>query len=250
MCDFKFFNSFYVRLAGVTVNCAAHFDDTWRYFKSAYIGASESSGNAFVTKAQLDFWPQTGKPIDAGAEFSMLSGGCSDALLPHSRFLIHAVAFRYREKAYLIAAAPGVGKSTQIRTLMELYPDEFSVICGDRPILECRSDGSVFVHPSPWNGKEDWSGADGAPLGGIFFLERGAETSVEPLSKKEAVLPFFRALISTFETEETIARLAQLEEQTLQFCPTYCYVNGGVPDSSRFLYEHIFAKEDAHETDH
>ena len=51
--------------------------------------------------------------MDAVAEFSMLSGGCSDALLPYSRFLIHAVAFRYRDEAYLIAAAPGVGKSTQ-----------------------------------------------------------------------------------------------------------------------------------------
>lgn len=234
---------FSVCLAGVPLTCSAHFPETAALFGADCREMPSDPSGVRVLPAQWDYWAHTGKPCNAAAEFSLFSGSCSDALLSHDRVLVHAAAFRHRDRAYLFAAAPGVGKSTQVRTLTELYPGEFSVVCGDRPVLECRSDGSVFVHPSPWNGKEGWCGADTAPLAGIFCLERGEETSLSLLSKKEAVVPILGAMISNYEAEETIRILARLEEQILKSCPVYRYVNGGVPDSSRLLYEHLFAKE-------
>lgn len=233
---------FRVKLAGVEVDCAARFKDTHRYFGDYCLGNSTKKDGAFATSAQRAFWLGLGKADDAGADFSMLAGGCGDALLTHDRCLIHAAAIRFRGRAWLFAAAPGVGKSTQVRTLMELYPGQFSVICGDRPILESRGDGTVLVHPSPWNGKEGWHGAEAAPLAGIFCLQRGEETSLEPLSPKKAVLPVFRTLIANFETEDTVRLAAALEERILLAAPVWRYVNGGVPDSSRFLYEHVFCE--------
>ncbi len=234
---------FRVGLAGVPLDCAAHYADTVDWFGAYRLCEDAAPGGVRVSPEQWDYWQKTGKPCDAAAEFSMFAGACSDALTPHSRVLIHAAAFAFRGRAYLFAAAPSVGKSTQVRTLEELYPGEFSVICGDRPVLECRDDAAVLVHPSPWNGKEGWCGAPAAPLAGIFCLERGEETSLAQLSKKEAVLPVLRALISNFETEETIRALSGLEERIIRSAPVYRYVNGGVPDSTRFLYEHVFAKE-------
>ena len=35
-----------------------------------------------------------------------------------------------------------------------MFPDEITMISGDMPVLERREDGTVWAHPSPWNGKE------------------------------------------------------------------------------------------------
>lgn len=234
--------NFSILLAGVKVFCTAQFPETPDYFKNYDARLTEYTGGAFVTDTQKAVWDTTGKPDNAFAEFSMLSGGCSDALMTHGRCLVHAVAFRYSDKAFLFTAPPGVGKSTQVRTLMELYPGRFSVICGDRPILECRDDGTVFVHPSPWNGKENWHGADGAVLSGILCLERGEKTQIDVLTQKQAVLPVLRAVISNHESEKTIKMTAALTEHIIRSCPVYRYINGGVPESTRILYQRLFAE--------
>ncbi len=243
MEQFVLQHSFCAALAGVPLTCSVHFRETAAFFGPDCRAVPFASDGVHAHAAQLRYWMQGGKPVDAAAEFSMLAGGCSDALLPHARCVIHSAAFRFRDRAYLFAAAPSVGKSTQIRTLMELYPGRFSVICGDRPILECRDDGSVLVYPSPWNGKENWGGADAAPLAGVFCLLRGEKTSLALYSEKEAVLPVLRAMISNYESEETVRQLAALEERILKAAPVYRYVNGGVPDSSRYLYECVLEKE-------
>ena len=114
-----------------------------------------------------------------------------------------------------------------------------AVICGDRPVLELQADGTVMVHPSPWNGKENWHGAEKAPLAGILCLKRGKETSIRRWTKAEAVIPVYMSLISSRETEELIRQLSAFETELLTRVPVYEYVNGGVPDSARYLYENL-----------
>ncbi len=231
-----------LNIAGVAVPLACRFAGTPRLF-GAYASPDQGGEAVFVEQAGWDFWPQTGKPLDAEAEASLFTTAVSDALLQHDRCIIHAVAFRFRDRAWLMSAASGVGKSTQIRSLQELYPGEFGVICGDRPALQLMDDGTVWVHPTPWNGKENWFGAEGAPLAGIFCLTRGEETRIARLKPQKAVLPLFPALISAYETKEQIRRLAAFEDQLLRRVPVYDYCNGGVPDSTRILYQTIFAGE-------
>ena len=141
-------------LAGIELPCAFRYPDTARYFGSYAREAPPSPGAFALLQDDWDFWPQTGKPLNAFAEYSMFASAASTGLLPHGRCVMHAVAFRRRDQAWLIAAEPGVGKSTQIRFLQELHPGEFSVISGDRPVLELRDDSTVIVHPSPWTGKD------------------------------------------------------------------------------------------------
>ena len=176
-------------------------------------------------------------------EASYLSGKCSDALLDQGICLIHAAAVRFQDRAYLFAAAPGVGKSTQVKTLMELYPGEFSVICGDRPALKLEADGSVTVHPTPWNGKEGWGGAPSAPLEAVFFLKRGEQTAFRQLSVRKAVIPTWEALIQTSITEEKIRCAADFASALLKSVPTWEYINGGIPDSCRILYDQLLRRK-------
>ena len=206
----------------------------------------------------------------AHTEYSMLTPYFSDALLAHDRVIMHAVAIRHRDKAYLICAASGTGKSTQARTLQELRPGEFAVICGDRPILEFRpvaapsgrhaspslpqgnlpvanpaaptpaEEWSVIIHPSPWNGKENWHGAQAAPLAGLILLERGEENALAVLSDREAALPVYPHFIQTAWEPDNIRKIAELETRLLRSVPIWRLTTNQVPDSTKLLLEAVF----------
>lgn len=239
-----------IDLAGIPVCLHLQYEEAYRYFAS-FCHNNPESGNGkqgispelFLSEKDWVLLKKHGFVRCGQVEASYLASYCSDHLLSYNRCIVHAAAFRNRERAWIIAAAPGVGKSTQIRTLRELYPDTFSVICGDRPVLELAEDGTVMVHPSPWNGKEFWGGAGAAPLAGIICLRRGDEDSTAKLNVKHAVMPVYRALIHSAVNEEIIRLAASFEEGLLQRVTVYEFVNRDVPGSTRLLYRQILAEE-------
>ena len=93
---------------------------------------------------------------------------------------------------------------------------------------------------SPWNGKEGWHGAEAAPLAAVLCLERGGTTSLEEMSVRDAVIPLYSSLISQHADEQTVRGLALMTSAVLKAAPVYQYVNGGVPDSTRYLYHVMF----------
>ena len=224
-------------LAGYTLRCAFEFPETAGFFGSWLLNDTEQSEGLAVTEGFWESWIRDLGPRNACSEYSAFSMVVSDALLAHERCLIHGAAIRFKGRAWLIAGPSGVGKSTQVRTLMALYPGEISVICGDRPVLERTDDGRIIVHPSPWNGKEGWQGAPAAPLAGILCLRRGFENKVESYSTKKAAAPVYASILQTAESEETIRRAAAFESFLLKGVPVWRLTNKGVPDSSRLLYQ-------------
>ena len=195
-----------------------------------------------VTESDWATMKAQGFAFDAQNEASLITGRASDALLDFDRCIAHAVAVAYRGRAWLITGRPGVGKTTQLKGLQRLEPGAFTVICGDRPVLqlmEADSDkkaGDVLVHPSPWNGKENFYGTVTAPLAGIICLERGEENRLELLRTKEAVLPLFHALIQTGETTGTIRKAAAFEERLLQRTDVWQLTSFSAPESTELLY--------------
>ena len=156
--------------------------------------------------------------------------------------ILHAVALRWNDKAWLITARSGVGKSTQAKYLQELCPGEFGIICGDRPILEFR-ENDIIAHPSPWNGKENWHGAEKAPLGGVILLERGDENRIESLSPKEAAIPVYVQVIQNAVEAEKIHKSTALITRLLKNVPIWRLTTHQVPDSTRLLLEKVFIRE-------
>ena len=231
---------FGLKLADIYIPIAAVYAATSKLFGSYTIDKNNASENVQVLPDAKDFWLDTGKPLDAVAEYSMLSVYCSDYLLSHNRCVFHAVAFSHKDRAYLITAPPGVGKTTQMMFLQKLYPGEFHVISGDRPILERLQDNSFIVHPSPWNGKENWYGAGAKPLAGIICLERGKDNKLEQYNPKDAVLPLLPALLCSCESQDLIVRMASFEDALLRMVPVWHMINGGVPDSTDLLYRSLF----------
>ena len=260
-----------VTLAGLTFSCRLRYPESARYFQKPDPGAPRvGTGSVSMSKEDWAFFVSDGAEETPHSEYSLLCFNFSDALLPYDRVLLHGVALRWRDRAWLICAASGVGKSTQARWLQQLRPGEFDIICGDRPVLQfchCEpvtdvtgvairtpvqslplegkvspqaTDEVVLVHPSPWNGKEDWRGAPAAPLAGLILLERGEENRLVSLTDREAALPMYSHLIQTGCEPENIRRVAALETRLLQSVPIWKLTTHEVPASTKLLLGSIF----------
>lgn len=189
-------------------------------------------------------WRQSaaaGMPESAYTEYTVLTAFVSDALLDADRVIIHGVALRWQDKAYLITAPSGVGKSTQFKHLNALRPGEFSVICGDRPVLAFDGE-EIIVHPSPWNGKESWCGAAPAPLEGIILLCRGEENRLDPVAPRDIALELFPQFIQSCREEAAIRKVADFATRMLESVPAWRLTTFKVPDSTMLLLESVFTE--------
>lgn len=277
-------NEFTISLIGHTFRCRCRFAETRERLKArmpaaagyaigpAVEQAEEASSDVIeVCQADWEAFEEYGLDHSPASEASFLTACFGDALLPLDCAIIHAVAMRWRGRAYLICANSGTGKSTQAMNLKTLRPGEFGIICGDRPILQfCHSEqsakkpqkpslpsrqisaagdsaGQIIVHPSPWNGKENWHDADSAVLAGIILLERGEKNELTALPEHEAVLPMYSHMIHTGWEPETIRRVAGLETRLLRSVPLWRLCSHDVPASTRLLLESVFPQGGAAE---
>ena len=273
---------FSVSLGGVSLPCAARYDQTEAYFRPLQAEAS-SSGCSPVRISETEWleYLDEGLVPCAHTEYSLLTPCFADRLMQQGSAIVHAVALRWRDSAYLLCAPSGVGKSTQTRFLQELRPGEFSVICGDRPVLQfcykdvcrdkhCLSVGeqcsslhtvsnselsedtasvatgkrSILVHPSPWNGKENWHGADAAPLAGVILLSRGSEDRLFSLSAKEAGIPLFMQFIYHATTAELVKAAASFTTMILENVPAWRLESNRPPASTELLLNAVFSESD------
>lgn len=210
-----------VTLAGVTFSCTLRFQETARFFPPSNAVVSPIVGESVCLSD--DDWQYflTANMVECPhSEYSLLTAPFSDALLSYDRMVFHSVALRWHDRAYLISAPSGNGKSTQARYLKKLHPGEFGIICGDRPILSFY-DNEIIVHPSPWNGKENWHDAEAAPLAGLILLERGNENKLIALSPREAALRTYAQVMQRCIDPEKIRRAAELTTRLLNSVPIW-----------------------------
>lgn len=231
-------------LAGITLSYALRFNDTIRYL-GKYVKEDALCEDVLISVQDYEFedWKRLGNEVNAHGEYSLLSLQTSIALFEHQRFVFHSVALRWHDKAWLITAPPGVGKSTQYKNLKELYGDEVSIINGDRPIIQIMENGSIMVHPSPWNGKENWYGAEAAPLAGIICLKQGQENVIKPLTAKEAAVTVLASVFHSYENEQVVRKAAKLATAMLKPTPVWLLTNKGDLASSALLRDTLMEWE-------
>lgn len=172
---------------------------------------------------------------DSYVEYRCLIELTARSLLRYGCCIFHSVAFFWRDRAWLLTAPSGVGKTTQFCNWQRLHPGEITVISGDMPALEGRDDGSVWVHPSSWNGKENLSSRISAPLGGLVLLEQGKENRIAPLNPREGVMPLLQQFMAVPETEEEFLSMAALLDRMLRTAPSWKLTNLGDDASTELL---------------
>lgn len=181
-------------------------------------------------------------------EISHLAAPVSELLLQYNCCLIHAAAVVFRKKAWLIVAPSGTGKSTQVRLLQKLFPGKFAVLCGDRPGLEFQKSGDIIVHPTPWNGKEDWHGAPATSLGGVILLSRDEKDEVMQVRGIEAGVLIYPAMIQSGFSKESVIKMAELTTIIAEKVPVLRLKDHTIPESTFLLYNAISTLEEKNDS--
>ena len=230
---------------GLSFSYSPLYQETLRYFAKYITKCSEETCGSII-RITPEYMRENRWLVDEKEEyqpfieFQCLMLATGNTLLAHNRALFHGAAFIWNGKAWIITAPSGIGKTTQLRHLCTCFPGEVEVLNGDKPFLECREDRSVWVHSSPWRGKEKLGKPDlHAPLGGIILLERGDCNEIIRLSAEEAVRPLFVEFVSFPECEEQIKGQAQILRQILNSVPVWKLVNVGDEDSARITLQNL-----------
>jgi hypothetical protein len=151
------------------------------------------------------------------AEYMGTGAAFARNLLDFDGFQLHASAVEYRGRAYLFSAPCGTGVSTHAEKWVRLFGARY--LNDDKPALRWE-DGTWYAYGTPWSGKLALSSNQGAPVGGIAFLQRGEEdrvTRMRPYQALPLVLEQSKRALSVVQTE----RLLELAEQVLQDVPLW-----------------------------
>lgn len=234
----------FVRLAGIDFFCEFKYPGTAERFKQFCVTSDTVNNVLPVVKMQPDEielmkedYPR--RYLGDFSEFNALVYTFTEALLPYNCFCFHGAVFLWRGKAVLFTAPSGTGKTTQYLNWKQLYGDEIEVICGDKPVLKFEEDGSVWVHPSPWTGKEGYGGCASAQLAAIIFLEQGRTNKLRRMEIKEAVCPIMNEVLTLFPNEKSCRKIAELEEKLLDRIPIYKLINTGDLESARITHKQL-----------
>lgn len=227
------------KFAGHSIRFAfQHPEARWNF--RSFIKSSQSEEYdviASLERIELERAIMPDDALDGFVEYRSLIGLTSRELLKYDCCIFHSVSFVWRGNAFLLTAPSGTGKTTQFYNWQRLFPGEITMISGDMPVLERCDDGSIWAHPTTWNGKENIGSRICAPVAGIILLEQGKENRILPLSARDAVMRFFGQFIVRPETEEQIRALARLMDQMLRNLPCFKFVNLGDDASTTLLRE-------------
>lgn len=181
---------------------------------------------------------------DGALEYNLLVAKAADALLPFERYLFHGVAFLWHGKSYIFTAPSGTGKTTQYLLWRRLYGDEVRMLNGDKPILAYGENGELWVHSSPWMGKESLGRRASAPLGGIVYLSQAKENTIARLPIREAVLPLFCQFLFSANLENEVHQVCAIEETILRTVPVWHLANRGDEASARLGHDTLLQFEE------
>ena len=169
-------------------------------------------------------------------EYMELCSCISDVLIPFGRVIFHGTAFVWRKKAWIFGALSGTGKTTQYVLWKSLFGEEIQMLNGDKPLLEFRGDG-IWVHPTPWRGKEHMGQMLSAPLGGVILLELRDTNRIRRVHAADCAARLFVQFQFGRNTPEQVREVCMLEERLLRGAPVWLLENRGDEASALLGYK-------------
>lgn len=225
---------------GTNITYSLVYEDTRKYFRG-YAVAKSAQIIIQVTREymQKNIWLVNGEDVENSLlEFHCLMLATGTKILADRRALFHGAAFLWNGLAWIITAPSGTGKTTQLRNWLQILGHDVRTINGDKPFMECRDDGTVWVYSSPWRGKEGY-GHPGmcAKLGGIILLEQGKENKITRMTQSDAVVPLLGEIIATWDNTDIIQGACTVLNSMLNAVPVWKLVNTGDLDSTQLTID-------------
>lgn len=228
-----------VSLAGVEIPLAFRFPETRKHFQDYICPITRDAAPLYV---EDDLWfrlsdVEREESPGPWTEFYQLTGLVSRFLLDYQRCVYHGVAILWCGLAWIITAPSGTGKTTQLRLWQKRFGDEMEVINGDKPVIECREDETVWVYPSPWNGKECYSGSKTGRLAGIIVLEQADHNEICRLDIRSSMIPIYRQFLYYADNEDEIRAVAPMLDVVLRNIPVWKLSNLGDEASAELTHD-------------
>ncbi len=144
----------------------------------------------------------------------------ADKLSEYGGAVFHGAVIVLDEKAYIITARSGVGKTTHIGLWLEKFGERVYILNGDKPVIRLIN-GKIYACGTPWNGKEGYGRPGNLPLAGIAFLNRAEENSYVKLSPKDALVRFMGQIYMNNDNPLAAAKTLTLADKVLSEVPLY-----------------------------
>lgn len=140
-----------------------------------------------VSASEEDILAETGAEKAPGyAESLAVYRKIAEEMPKFSGFLMHGAVIETDGCGIAFLAKSGEGKSTHVGLWQKLLGDRVQVIQGDKPLVRVL-DGAAYAYGTPWAGKERLEENRRTKLRAVCFLSRGAENSIVPCPKAEAL---------------------------------------------------------------
>ena len=181
------YERFYIEIAGLCVEINARYPFVYSHCRDYLSDRTDADFSVSVTDAEID------REMENYAEGTFGRDYCEDVCiyraiaekLPrYDRFVFHGAAVSINGRGVVFTAPSGTGKTTHIGLLMDNYPNNVSIINGDKPIIHVKEDG-VRVCSTPWAGKEDLNANVISSLGAICLVARADVNRIMKIAPSE-----------------------------------------------------------------
>lgn len=163
-----------------------------------------------------------------------------EMLLMHlDSFLLHSSVVLANGKAVLFCGQSGAGKSTQASLWKDFANAE--IINGDRCVIT-KKDGVFRGGGSVWSGTSGIYSAKSAPIGGIFALRKGNDTSVRRLGIQAFSELYSQTTLNTWD-EEFMRKVTGLLQDLLLEVPVWELTCRADREAVELAYKTLFSKE-------
>lgn len=167
-----------VKLAGIDISIASRYHENIEKFLDfisngiAKLNVSISDERLVEEKSLLERVYSGRHITEVEAEFNAIYRDLSSLLFTYGVVSFHGVLIGWNGDGILFTAPSGTGKSTHASFWKEAFPNEVSIINGDKPLLRI-IDGTLHGFGSPWKGKECIGNSSDIPIKAICHLRRG-----------------------------------------------------------------------------
>ncbi len=219
-------NKLYCQIAGINYEIEYEYPFTEKMFKDYIIpeGEVEKSDEIIqiscTDREQKEWLERVDEEVsDSYAEYGTIMSTIASQLPDRGMLLMHGATIEYKGKAYVFTAPSGTGKTTHIAIWKKFLGDKVNVINGDKPQVTFEED-AVYVHGTPWCGKEGWHINTSAPLNGVCVIERGDKNSIEKINPGENIEFFLGQLYLTRE-DGALLKVIDLFSKMAESVPFY-----------------------------
>lgn len=210
---------FAIELAGIRIGMDNRYPFIERQCRGYYCEPTDLAFTVSATPEEIAEEQKLGDFSEGYCESICLYRHICQTMPQYNVFLFHACVLEVDGWAYAFTAKSGVGKSTHCSLWLKNVPGA-RVLNGDKPLIRLEEDGSVTVHGTPWNGKENWGTRISAPLAAVCFIERGEQNSIEQASEPDVINRLIHQLYLR-GSRQTVAKQLALMDGLVRAVPYY-----------------------------